>query len=400
VNTKRNRQPHPRRRILLLADFAYASAKAVAAGVVRFVSSRAELDLSIRGGHPGNADAAYALESGIDGIISCLGTNVEELRRTLDQNPHCPVVFASVARDLSSLSRRRSAAILCDHAAIAGTAADLLVRHGLAEFGYVGARIDPSAPSWNAERREAFVHALEGRGFRVRIYEPSAAEEGADAETAALATWLKGLPKPCGLFTAYDMRAMHVLGICRASGIAVPEQLQIVSADNEEWICEHTSPALTSVEPDFESCGWRAAETLLAMMDGETWEPVQMFGVKCVEQRMSTTDIHGSVNRAVRAKKYMRDHLAEPLADGRLAAILGCSPRMLQLSYRAVFGRTVQEDLSEMRFERAKRLLSDSSIPVCDIPERLGFTSPNHLMRLFKARTGMTMLQWRRGTTM
>ena len=126
----------------------------------------------------------------------------------------------------------------------------------------------------------------------------------------------------------------------------------------------------------------------------------QTFGVKCVEQRMSTTDIHGSVNRAVRAKKYMRDHLAEPLADGRLASLLGCSPRMLQLSYRAVFGRTVQEDLSEMRFERAKRLLSDSSIPVCDIPERLGFASPNHLMRLFKARTGMTMLQWRRGTTM
>ena len=43
-----------------------------------------------------------------------------------------------------------------------------------------------------------------------------------------------------------------------------------------------------------------------------------------------------------------------------------------------------------------KRLLSDSSLPVCDIPERLGFASPNHLMRLFKARTGMTMLQWRR----
>ncbi len=420
MNTKRNRQPHPRRRILLLADFAYASAKAVAAGVVRFVSSRPELDLSIRGGHPGNADAAYALESGIDGIISCLSANEKELRRTLAQNPHCPVVFASVARDLSSLSGRRSAAILCDHAAIAGTAADLLVRHGLAEFGYVGSRIDPSAPSWNAERREAFVHALEARGFRVRIYEPSAAEEGADAETAALAAWLKALPKPCGLFTAYDMRAMHVLGICRASGIAVPEQLQIVSADNEEWICEHTSPALTSVEPDFEGCGWRAAETLLAMMDGakvnaqcsmhnaqcgDAYGPgfvpaEQTFGVKCVEQRMSTTDIHGSVNRAVRAKKYMRDHLAEPLADGRLAALLGCSQRMLQLSYRAVFGRTVQEDLSEMRFERAKRLLSDSSIPVCDIPERLGFTSPNHLMRLFKARTGMTMLQWRRGTIM
>ena len=69
---------------------------------------------------------------------------------------------------------------------------------------------------------------------------------------------------------------------------------------------------------------------------------------------------------------------------------------MLQLSYKAVFGRTVQEDLSEMRLERAKRLLADTSIPVCDIPERVGFASPNHLMRLFKRRTGLTMLQWRR----
>ena len=388
-----------RRKILLLADFAYASAKAVAAGVVRFVSSRPELDLSIRGGPPGNADAAYAMESGLDGIVSCLGTNVGELRRVLALNPNTPVVFASVARDLSSLPRRRCASILCDHAAIAGAAADLLVRHGLVEFGYVGSRLDPSAPSWNAERREAFVRALEERGFRIRVYEPSAAEEGAEAETAALAAWLRKLPKPCGIFTAYDMRAMHVLGVCRASGIAVPEQLQIVSADNEEWICEHTSPTLTSVEPDFEGGGWRAAETLLAMMDGRGFVPAeQTFGVKCVEQRMSTTDIHGSANRAVRAKKYMRDHLAEPLTDGRLAAVLGCSPRMLQLSYRAVFGRTVQEDLAEVRFERAKRLLSDSSLPVCDIPERLGFASPNHLMRLFKARTGMTMLQYRRAT--
>ena len=60
---------------------------------------------------------------------------------------------------------------------------------------------------------------------------------------------------------------MHVLNICRAEGIAVPEQIQVVGVDNEEWICDHTSPTLTSVEPDFEGCGERAVETLLAMME-------------------------------------------------------------------------------------------------------------------------------------
>ena len=69
---------------------------------------------------------------------------------------------------------------------------------------------------------------------------------------------------------------------------------------------------------------------------------------------------------------------------------------MLQLSYKAVFVRTMQEDLIEMRLERAKKLLADTDIPVLRIPEHCGSDAPNHFMQFFKTRTGMTMLQWRR----
>ena len=56
----------------------------------------------------------------------------------IDANPRRPVVFASVARELSAPQGVRSAAIACDHAAIAKAAAALLVRHGLETFAYVG----------------------------------------------------------------------------------------------------------------------------------------------------------------------------------------------------------------------------------------------------------------------
>jgi AraC-like DNA-binding protein len=69
---------------------------------------------------------------------------------------------------------------------------------------------------------------------------------------------------------------------------------------------------------------------------------------------------------------------------------------MLQLSYKAVFGRTIREDIVEMRLERAKKLLVDTDMPILRIPERCGSDAPNHFLRLFKERTGMTMLQWRR----
>ena len=403
--TKRQR----RLQILLLADFAYASGKAVASGVIRFVSAHSGIELLVQG----HTSEMQTIEEGmipisdIDGIISCFGSDMDFMRGVLDAAPRVPAVFASVGRVVTPLKGRRSAAIFCDHVAVADAAAELLVRHGLVEFGYVGSRHALAARTWDAERCAAFQDALERRGFRVAVYSPTTGQPP-DEEHAALAEWLGSLPKPCGVFVSDDMRAMHVLNVCRVCGFAVPEQIQVVGVDNEEWICNHTSPTLTSVEPDFEGCGERAAETLLALMEGGLTgratargaaRPVlaeQTFGVRRVEQRMSTTDMHGSVNRAVRARKWLRDHCGEPFGLTQVAAHVGCSTRMLQLSYKSVFGRTMHEDIIDMRLERAKKLLVDTDIPVGRIPEQCGSDAPNHFARLFKARTGLTMLQWRR----
>ena len=387
-----------RRRILLLADFAYASGKAVASGVIRFASVHPGIELLVQG-HTSEMptfEEGMIPVSDIAGIVSCFGSDMEFMREVLAAAPAVPVVFASVGRVVAPLEGRRSAAIFCDHAAVAAAAADLLVRHGLEQFGYAGSRHALAASTWDAERGAAFRAAIERRGFRSAVYSPKAGLPP-DEEHAALAAWLRTLPKPCGVFVSDDMRAMHVLNVCRACGLAVPEQIQVVGADNEEWICAHTSPTLTSVEPDFEGCGERAVETLFAMMGGRPYEREATFGVRRVEQRLSTTDMHGSVNRAVRARKWLRDNCADPVGVAQVAAHVGCSTRMLQLSYRSVFGRTMHEDLVDMRLERAKKLLADTVLPVGRIPERCGSDAPNHFARLFKARTGLTMLQWRRG---
>ena len=386
-----------RRRILLMADFAYASGKAVASGVIRFASAHAGIDLLLHGRTSEMPLMRRGLvpDSAIDGIVSCIWLDADYLRRLRKAKPPVPIVFASLPRGWSPPKAGPSASIFCDHAAIAGAAADLLVRHGLTDFGYVGSRYEEAARTWNSERREAFQAALAAFGFRAEAYSPPKGAD-ADAELAALASWLRALPKPCGLLVSDDIRAMHVLNVCRAEGIAVPEQIQVVGVDNEEWICDHTSPTLTSVEPDFEGCGERAVETLLAMMDGRAHDREATFGVRRVEQRMSTTDMHGSVNRAVRARKWLLAHCGERVEVAQLAAHLGCSTRVLQLSYKAVFGRTVRDDLVDMRLERAKRLLEDTGLPVGRIPESCGSDVPNHFMQLFKKRVGMTMLQWRR----
>jgi LacI family transcriptional regulator len=270
------------------------------------------------------------------------------------------------------------------------------VRHDLTEFGYVGSRIQPSWATWNISRRESFIAHLAERGFSTHVYTPTPKRAGARSETAALAAGLRALPKPGGLFVSYDQRAMRVLNICRAVGIAVPEQIQIVGADNEQWICESTSPTLSSIEPDFEGCGFRAAEALLEMMDGAPGGRTETFGVRRVVQRMSTTDAHGSASRAVRARDWIRSHAGEPLTVAQLARKMCCSVRTLQRSYVTVFGTTVWDDIAEARMEKAQRLLVETKTPVGEIAELVGFESSHHFAHFFKAKTGMSMRDWRR----
>jgi AraC-like DNA-binding protein len=73
-----------------------------------------------------------------------------------------------------------------------------------------------------------------------------------------------------------------------------------------------------------------------------------------------------------------------------------CSVRTLQLSYKTVFGTTVWEDIAEARMEKAQRLLAETKTPIGEIPELVGFESAHHFSQFFKARTGMSMSQFRR----
>ena len=382
------------RHILFVADFAYASSSLILAGVESRLASCSDVALLIRGAHPGDADWEYGVECGIDGVISCLGAGDPRAQWFVAGRRGPPVALVS-ANKAGKAAKRRTVCFISDAAAIGRAAAELLMRHDLTEFGFVGARYTPPY-SWDVARRDAFVGTLAERGFQARVYQPASASAGAAADADALAEWLKSLPKPCGLFVSYDVRAMNVLSACRSARISVPEQIQVVGVDNEPWICEKTSPTLTSIEPDFEGAGSRAAEAILAMIDGAKGGAAETFGIRRVVQRMSTTDVHGDAGRAVRARDYIAAHADERIAVTEIARRLNCSKRTLQKSYAKVFGIRLTDEIAAAKVAKAKKLLAGKDTAIDEIPELVGFESPNHFKRVFKARTGMSMSQFRR----
>ena len=59
-------------------------------------------------------------------------------------------------------------------------------------------------------------------------------------------------------------------------------------------------------------------------------------------------------------------------------------------------GRDAKAFINDRLLRAAKQLLADDSLSISSVSERLGFEYPQHFVRFFKARTGMTPSQFRK----
>jgi AraC-like DNA-binding protein len=76
------------------------------------------------------------------------------------------------------------------------------------------------------------------------------------------------------------------------------------------------------------------------------------------------------------------------------AEIAGTSPRTLHRRLREQ-GRTYQEILDEVRYERATHLLSHSDATIKELATELGFSGANNFIRYFRRIAGMTPSKFR-----
>jgi len=97
------------------------------------------------------------------------------------------------------------------------------------------------------------------------------------------------------------------------------------------------------------------------------------------------------VNRKViiEITQYIEDNYTDPLlAVAQVAEKFGFSPDYLTRIYKQYAGISVGSHISELRMNRAKKLLLETELSVNDIAQMSGFSSPNYFIRAFKKKTG------------
>jgi len=244
--------------------------------------------------------------------------------------------------------------------------------------------------------RQASEAVAEQRGYGCAVYEPKNARDWG-IEQKHMRGWLLALPKPCGLFAAFDMQAKQVLDTCLTAGIRVPEEVSLMGSDNDEMICENTIPSLSSVQSDFEGGGYLAAELLDRLMRKKVRTAVRLsYGFTRIVSRRSSLHAQKTGWLVARALEFIRLNACEGISVLDVAEHVRVSRSYTEKRFRSELGHSVLEEIQARRLERLCILLRETELPIGDAGLRCGYGTESYLKRLFKRTYGVTMRDYRK----
>jgi LacI family transcriptional regulator len=285
-----------------------------------------------------------------------------------------------------------------DNRVVADMASDHLMERGLRHFGFCG--LPYGMHPQMDERRDFFVERVRRSGYEVAIHEAGPERSTPwDREQGRLAAWVSRLPKPAGVMTCHDDRGLQVLDACQAAGVAVPDEVAIISVDDDELLCSMFTPQLSSIDVNPERIGYRAAELLDRMMCGESPSPDPvLLPPRGVVLRQSTDTLAVDDPEVAAALRYVRDHACEGLRVEDLLEQVLLSRSVLERRFRSLVGRSPKSEISRVQLERAKQLLSGSHLPIDAVAAKSGFRDARYLCDVFARKVGMTPGAYREQT--
>lgn len=376
-------------RVALIVETSKAYGREILLGISRYLTLHGPWNVFIHERGQNDPDPPWLARWEGDGIITrsfdfklCRraqkrGLPVVSLRH-LHEKPEFPTLFP-------------------DQRLIAERIAAHFLSRGFRHFGYCGIA---GNKLWERRRHAAFLRMVEQHGGDCAEYKPTYmvdAEKNWEKEQESMVEWLEGLPKPVAIMTAHDSQGVQVLDACSRAGIPVPDEVAVVSVDNDRVLCELSTPALSSLDQNAQQLGFEAAALLDRMMRGEKIPPQNLYlepGEVVTRQSSDTIAVRDS--NVAKAIRYIRENAFAEIGSAAIARAAGLSRRALEKRFRLCTGRTPMEEVNALRLRRIKQLLSETSCILPVIAEQCGFAYHEYMSRFFKKHTGQTPGDYRR----
>ena len=213
----------------------------------------------------------------------------------------------------------------------------------------------------------------------------------------SLSNWVKSLPKPAAVLAAFDERAVDVLDACSAANISVPGQVAVLGVDNDELLCDFSTPPLSSVLPDHVREGVRAAQELDRLLRAR--KPSATTTILCRDKRIirreSTAPVAPVTHLVDEALRFIRRNATIALKVDDVVRHLGVSRRLADLRFHEAGERSIARAILRARLDEVARRLRESESPIGQIAAACSFGNVQHLANAFRRQYQTSMTDYR-----
>lgn len=377
--------PKPRK-VALLIESSNAYARGLLRGIESYVREHGRWRIYLAEHGRGEQPPEWLGSWAGDGIIARIeNPAIAEALSPL----RIPIVDVSAARLLPQLPWFET-----DDAEFARLACGHFLERGLTHFAFCGdARFN-----WSLWREEHFVRLVHSAGRECHCFRPGRRGRGSGEHIIdEIGRWLSGLPKPVGVFACYDLRGHQVLDACRRRGIAVPEEVAALGADNDDLLCDLADPPLTSIVPNTLRTGYEAAALLDEMMAGRRPRAaVHLIPPIGIVTRHSTEVLAVPDRHVAHAVRQIRERSGRGLRVAEMARAAGISRRLLEARFQKLLGRSPHAEIVRARLDRVKELLAGTDLTLREIADRTSFQHVEYLSATFKKKVGIPPGQYRK----
>lgn len=283
--------------------------------------------------------------------------------------------------------------VLNDGHAVGRLAARHLLERGFRRILYHGV----PGEYWSELRREGVLAELgDDAAYDELLVAPSTRRSGWEQSQEQIADWIASFERPVGLVACNDEHGLRALDACRRRGLAVPEEVAVIGADDDAELCELSDPPLSSVAFDPERVGYEAAALLERLMAGGDVprEPV-FVPPRGVVTRHSTDALAIEDPHVAWALHLIRRHACDGADVASIVRHIPVSRRTLEQRFRETLGRTLLAEIHRVRIATARTLLRESDLSVAAIAHRVGFQHLGRFGLAFKRATGRTPSEFR-----
>lgn len=379
------------RKVILFIDFSRGYSRSLMRGIVRYSTIHGPWvfyprPLFFQISEDSEQEIERILKWKPDGLI----TRAPEVTKKLTKAGIPTIIAISTNEEYPDIAQ-----LSPNPESIGHMAAEYLLNMGFTNYAYCGFH----GQRWSIRRGESFCEFIKQNGFDTHFFGQSATNSTYmwDAEQKKLIEWLKTLPKPIGMMVCNDDCGQFVIEACKIAGLNVGYDIAILGVDNDDLVCELSSPSISSIALDSQRAGYDLGELLDEMMENPDIEVKKMFvDPLYVIQRKSTDILAIDDEDVFNAVRYIRNHSGNSISVGDVVKKACVSRRRLEQKFKKTLRRSIYSEIILCRMNKVSKLLLETNMSISKIASKMGFSEIGELSRIFKKTKGLSPREYRK----